>query len=142
MSKFRLRIITPDVIKVDEEVDMVILRSMTGDMGILPGHEAGSAVLDYGVLRILDDSGERRLAVYGGVAEIRNDVVTVLTSAAEWPDEINRSDAEEDLDSAKKRLESHHDAMELKDQVTVRRSLVRIEVSAYPLLNKSSESKG
>ena len=54
-KKLRLQIMTPAEKKVDEDVNMVIMRCTTGDMGILPGHEPHSAVLDYGILRILND---------------------------------------------------------------------------------------
>ena len=84
-KKVHLRVVTPEEVKVDEKADMIIMRCTTGDMGILPGHESRSAVLDYGVLRILDGNDERRLAVFGGLAEVKNDVVTILTSVAERP---------------------------------------------------------
>ena len=87
-----MRIVTPNEIKFDENVDMIIMRCTTGDMGILPGHEPHSAVLDHGEVRILDDGNERRLAVSGGIAEVRNNVLTILTSLAEWPEDIDRAD--------------------------------------------------
>ena len=86
-KKLRLRIVTPEQVMTDGDADMVIMRCTTGDMGILPGHEACSAALDDGTLRVLDGGGERRVAVHGGVATIQNDVLTILTNAAEWADE-------------------------------------------------------
>jgi len=139
-KKVHLRIVTPEEVKVDEKADMVIMRCTTGDMGILPGHESRSAVLDYGVLRILDGNDERRLAVFGGLAEVKNDVVTVLTNIAERPEDINRALAEEDREKAERRLESAEDDIEIQSsQVLLRRSLVRIEVSSYPLLRSKSD---
>ena len=79
-KKLHLQIITPESIILDESVDMVIMRCTTGDMGILPGHRACSAVLDYGALRVLDGGVERRMAVFGGIAQVRNDEVTILAS--------------------------------------------------------------
>jgi len=141
-KKLKLRIITPEKIKVDEAVDMVIMRCNTGEMGILPGHETRSAVLDYGALRILVDESERRIAVFGGIVEIRDDAVTVLTGAAEWPEDIDRTRAEAEREYAERRLRESADALGIKrDQVALRRALVQIEVSSYPLISKPTEKR-
>lgn len=130
--KVRLRIITPEQIKVDEDVDRVIMRCTTGDMGILPGHEAYSTTLNYGVLRILAGGVERRIAVYGGLATIQNNVLTILTIGAEWPEDIDRLHAEADREHAERRLQERTDDIEIQhDQVLLRRALVQIEVCSY-----------
>jgi len=137
-KKVHLRIITPEEIKVDEKTDMVIMRCTTGDMGILPGREACSVILDLGVLRILDGSSERKIAIFGGIAEMQKDVLTILTNDAEWPEDIDRARAEADREEAERRLESAVEDMEIQShQVLLRRSLVRIEVSSYPLISKT-----
>ena len=89
-----MRIVTPEEVKLDENADMVIMRCTTGDMGILPGHEACSAILDYGVMRILSGGGERRIAIFGGIAQVRDNAVTVLANDAQWPEDIDRARAE------------------------------------------------
>ena len=136
VKKIRLRIVTPEEIKLDENVDMVIMRCTTGDMGILPRHEPCSAVLNYGALRILDGGDERRIAVFGGLAEVRNDVLTILTDGAEWPKEIVRAHAMADLERAKSRLRERVDDIEIQDDIVLlRRALVRVEVSSHTFVN-------
>ena len=135
-KKFRLRVVTPREIKIDENVEMVIMRCTTGDMGILPRHEPYSAVLNYGPLRVLNNGKERRIAVFGGLAEVQNNVLTVLTSGAEWPEDIDRSRAMADLEQYERRLQEQVEDIEIRDdQVLLRRALVRLEVSSYPLVN-------
>ena len=135
-KKIHLRIITPIGIKADEQVDMVILRCVGGDMGVLPEHEALSAVLDIGALRIINDGAERRLAVFGGLAEVQDDVLTVLTSVAEWPEDIDLALAEEERARFLQRIQETEDATEIQhDQLLLRRSLVRIEVRSDTLLS-------
>jgi len=137
VKKVRLRIITPAQIKVDEEVDMVIMLCTTGAMGILPGHEPCAAALLYGILRILDGGAERRIAVYGGLATIQNNLLTILTNVAEWPEDIDRARAEADREHAERFLQERTDDIEIQhDQVLLRRVLVQIEVSSYTLDNK------
>ena len=142
MKKVRLRIITPKEVKFDEDVDMVIMRCTTGAMGILPRHEPRSAVLKYGALRILDGGNERRIAVFGGLAEVKNNVLTVLTNLAEWPEDIDHARALADLEHAERRLQERVDDIEIQDdQVLLRRALVRIEVGSYPLVNVSDSQE-
>jgi F-type H+-transporting ATPase subunit epsilon len=132
LKKLRLRIVTPEEIKFDENVDMVIMRCTTGDMGILHGHEPRSAVLSYGALRILNGGNERRLAVFGGLAEVQNNLLTILTNLAEWPDEIDRARAELDFERAERHMRERIGDLEIQsDQVQLRRAMVRIEVSSY-----------
>jgi len=131
-KKVRLRIVTPEQIKVDEDIDMIIMRCTTGDMGVLPGHEARSAALRYGILRIFNGGVERRIAVYGGLAVVRDDVLTILTSDAEWPEDVDRVRAEADREHAERRLRERADDIEIQhDQILLRRALVQIEVSSF-----------
>lgn len=138
-KKVQLRIVTPTKVKLDEKADMVIMRCIDGDMGIMPGHEARSVVLDYGILRIIDNDGkERKIAVFGGFAEIHDNILTVLTHDAEWPEDVDIERAKADHENAQRRIQERTDDMELhKDQILLRRALVRMEVSSYNLLNES-----
>ena len=137
-DKLRLRVATPEKVKYDRETDMVIMRCITGDMGILPKHEACSAILDYGVLRILEGENERRMAVFGGIAQVLDNHVTILANDAQWPDDIDLAIAEAERDHTARRLQEDVDVLEIqKDHIRMRRSLVQIEVSSYPLLSRS-----
>ena len=141
-NKLRLRVATPEKVKYDQDVDMVIMRCITGDMGILPNHEAASAILDYGVLRILDGDEERRMAVYGGIAQVRDNIVTILANDAQWPEDIDIAKAEAERERAIRRMQDEKDDLELqKEQVKMRRTFVQIEVSSYPLLSKTNRSE-
>jgi len=132
-KKIHLRVITPEERKVDEAVGGIVMRCSTGDLGVLPGHEARSAVLNYGILRILDSGRERRLAVYGGLAVIQNNVLTVLTPEAEWPEDVDLERAQAEREHLERRIREKTDAIELQnDQVLLRRALVQIEIGLSP----------
>ena len=136
-EKIHLRIVTPLTVKTDEYADMVIMSCVGGDMGVMPGHITCSAILDYGVLRIVRGEAERRIAVFGGVAEINENVLTVLTAEAEWPEDIDRTRAELERDHLERRIQEGKDDIEIqRDQGLLRRSLVMIEVSADQLIPK------
>ena len=138
VKKLRLLITTPESKKFDEDVEMVIMRCITGDMGILPNHQPMSAILDYGVLRILDGETERRMAVFGGIAQVLDNTVTVIANDAQWPEDIDISFVTAERERMERKSKEDLDDLEIqRDHILMRRTLVQIEVSSYPLLNKS-----
>ena len=141
-KKIRLRVITPTEIKFDEKVNMAIMRCTTGDLGVLPGHEARTAVLDFGALRVFSDvSDVRMIAIYGGLAEIKGDVVTILANDAEWPQDIDFEHARAEQEELERKLHNKdEDYLDIqRDQIKLRRALVQIELSSYPHLAKTDE---
>ena len=138
MKKLHLRIATHEDVKYDDEAEMVIMRCITGDMGILANHEPTSAILDFGVLRVINDGEERRMAVFGGVAQVMDNVVTILANDAQWPEDIDAAFVESERERMKRRMQESADDLELQsNQVLMRRLLVQIEVSAYPLVGQN-----
>jgi len=136
-KKMRLHIATPESVKFDEDVGMVILRCITGDMGILPNHQPVSAILDYGVLRIMSDGVERRIAVFGGIAQVIDNTVNILANDAQWPEDIDIAFVKSERERMERRSQEDADALEIqRDQILMRRTLVQIEVSSYPLIGK------
>ncbi|MCL2079193.1 MAG: ATP synthase F1 subunit epsilon [Oscillospiraceae bacterium] len=137
-NKFRLRVTTPDNVKYDEDAQMVILRCISGDMGVMAHHEPTLAILDYGVLRIIDGDEERRMAVFGGIAQIGNNVVTILASDAQWPEDIDIASVEAERERMSLRMKDDADDLAIaRDQILMRRTLVQIEVSSFPLIGGS-----
>jgi len=137
VNKLHLRVATPESVKYDDEADMVVMRCITGDMGILPHHEPTSAILDYGVLRIMNDGSQLRMAVFGGIAQISNNVLTILANEAQWPEDIDIAFVESERERMTRRIQENVDDLDIqRDQVLMRRTLVQIEVSTYPLISK------
>ena len=140
--KLNLKIATPDNVKYDDEAEMVIIRCITGDMGVLADHEATSAILDYGVLRILNGEDERRMAVFGGIAQVGDNKVTILANDAQWPEDIDVAFVEAERERmARRSQESLDDLTIQKDQILMRRTLVQMEVSTFPLLSRTDREE-
>ena len=75
-------VVTPERRLFDEVVEFVALPLYDGELGILPGRTPLIGRLGFGELRIRDGDATRRYFVDGGFAQVRDDVVTVLTSRA------------------------------------------------------------
>ena len=88
-STFKLRIVTPDRELLDAVVEEVVAPGAAGEFGVLPDHVAFLTILAAG--RLIYRSGGRRhvLAIFGGYAEVADNVMTILADGAEPAAEID-----------------------------------------------------
>ncbi len=129
-EKLNLVITTPRGVKFDLEADMVIMRCIDGDLGVLPGHEALSTVLGDGTLRVINDGIESKIALFGGVVEIDDTKVNIYSTIAQRPEEIDLERAKQDREKAEAALNEKIDDAQFKRlQAMMRRSIVRINVN-------------
>ncbi len=138
MAKLSLKIVTPSRIMFDGEADMVIVRTKSGDVGILHGHQPMVTVLDYGVMKIQNDGQEDKVAtVFGGFAEINSEGVSILTDIAEWSDEINVERARQAKERAEQRL-AHPDVNtdSARAELALRRAVTRLQTRLDKTSNK------
>ncbi|MCL2567831.1 MAG: ATP synthase F1 subunit epsilon [Oscillospiraceae bacterium] len=133
-KKVLLRVITPAEVKVDQEVDMVIMRATTGDMGVLPGHERQLCVLADGIVRLLNGRRERQIIVFGGLAEVTGSSVTILTDEAHWPGDIDKDRTAEAKEHLARKVQEQTDDRELlRDQLLLSRMMMKLDFSASPV---------
>ena len=85
----QLEIVTPDRIAFSKAVDMVIVPSAKGALGILPRHIPLFAQLVEGELKIKTGSDEYYLAIGGGFIEVTKTKVIVLVTRAVNATELN-----------------------------------------------------
>jgi F-type H+-transporting ATPase subunit epsilon len=100
-----LRVITPDRIALDTQVQSVRVPGVEGSLGILPRHAPMVAALDTGLLHYRVDGKEQLLFVSGGFAEVRGENLRVVTEAGEKREEIDEARAKEAEQRARARLE-------------------------------------
>jgi F-type H+-transporting ATPase subunit epsilon len=79
----------------DSAVDKVVLPGTEGEMGILPHHAALLTTLNFGELRIVKGEAEESYIVYGGIAEVGADHVTILADTAESSYAVDEASAVE-----------------------------------------------
>lgn len=82
-TSFRLRIVTPERMLLDEEVEEVIAPGAAGEFGVLPDHIAFLTALAPGRLIYRTGSQRHVIAIFGGYAEVVDNVMTVLADGAE-----------------------------------------------------------
>ncbi len=128
-KSFQLRIITPDRVFYEGEVDMVEFNTTEGQVGILPGHIPLTVIVKPGVLNISEPDGEKEAALHSGFAEILPDKVTILAEIIEWPDEIDEQRAEAAMQRAQERLHNKSSDTDLtRAETALQRAVARIQV--------------
>ncbi|MFO0881734.1 MAG: ATP synthase F1 subunit epsilon [Gemmataceae bacterium] len=81
-------VVTPERALLDEPADFVALPMYDGELGILPGRAPLVGRLGTGELRIRQGSTTTHFFVDSGFVQVRDNVVTVLTSVAKKASEI------------------------------------------------------
>ena len=133
MTPFSLKIVTPDGLLYDGQAEELIVRSTSGDFGILAGHVNCVAPLGMGRATVIIDGKRRYAACIGGMVSVVNGKVTLVPTTFEWADSIDAARAEASQARAEKIL-GNKDASdtELKlAQARLHRALVRKNVASY-----------
>ena len=106
MSTIKLQVVSPEKMVCDKDIAMLIVRSTGGELGILPRHAPLVTGLIPHAMRIKSDGQEALMAVAGGFMEVTPTLITVLTPAAEEPEQIDVSRAQAAYARAKQRVEA------------------------------------
>ena len=124
MAQLTVQIVTPDGLVYDHHASYVSVRTLDGEMGILPRHENMIAVLavdEVKVKRIDDEDHVNWIAVNGGVIEIANNTITIVADSAERA----KLRAEREIEEAH---EKHLIDQERRAKIALQRAINRINV--------------
>ena len=88
-KQLQVVVVTPEKTLLDETVDFVALPLYDGELGVLPRRAPLIGRLGYGELRTKQEETVHRYYVDGGFAQVRDNVVTVLTNRALTTDAID-----------------------------------------------------
>ena len=104
---FQVRIVTPTGIVFEGEVEQVTAVGPLGEFGVLAEHINFITSLVPGVLEARLPSGEsKHWIVSGGLAEVKDGVMTVLASSAELPERVDAAAAAAEVKEADEKFSS------------------------------------
>lgn len=131
MTAFPLKIVTPDGLVYDGQAEELIVRTASGDMGILAGHINCVAPLGMGRATVLCDGKKRHAACIGGMVSVVNGQVTLVPTTFEWAEDIDLPRANAAADRANKVIHDKNasDADIRMAQARLKRALVRSSVA-------------
>ena len=133
MTPFQLKIVTPDGLIFDGQAEEVVVRTTSGDLGILAGHINCVAPLGMGRATIIMDGKRRYAACIGGMVSVVGGAVTLVATTFEWAENIDAERAEASQARAEKILQKK-DASNTEVQLAqarLHRALVRKSVASF-----------
>lgn len=127
-NSFLLRIITPERLFYENQVNMVEFNTTEGEIGVLPGHVPLTVIVKPGILDITEPEGDKVAALHAGFAEILPERVTILAEVIEWPEEIDEGRAQAARERAEERLRSKTSETDLaRAETALQRAVARIQ---------------
>lgn len=126
-----LEIVTPEARVYSDTIDTVVIPTVEGEIGVLPGHIPLLTQVEDGELRVTKGNQTEFLVIGGGFAQVEGDRVRVLAEHAINEEKIDEKAVEEALARAETQLKeaAHLDPNEFERlQSLVRFSGVQLAV--------------
>jgi len=126
-----LEIVTPERLAYSDDVDMVLVPGVDGELGILPHHTPLVSLLGVGELKIRKGGDEESFAIAGGFLQVRPDKVVVMAETADLASEIDLERAQEARREAERALAGgFHEGADLSiARAELQQALLRIRVA-------------
>jgi F-type H+-transporting ATPase subunit epsilon len=118
----KLEIVTPQAIVFSDDVHMVTLPAIEGEMGIYPQHERLITQIVPGEMVVTKDGAETLLAVGEGLVEVTATQVSILTDMAVRAEHVDEARVQEARERAEARL---REKISDEEVASVNASLVR-----------------
>src|SRR5580692_4245246 len=99
-----LEIVTPEARVYSDTIDSVVIPTVEGEIGILPGHIPLLTQVGYGELRVTKGSATQLLAVGGGFAQIVADKISILAESAITEEKNDETAVEKAMQRAEEAL--------------------------------------
>lgn len=133
MMPFKLKIVTPDGLFFDGEAEQLLVRTATGDIGIMARHMNYVAPLGMGRAVVISNGKRRSAACIGGMVTVMNGEVTLVPTTFEWAEDIDVARAEASEEKGNKILSADNstDADVRLAEARIRRAIVRKSVAKY-----------
>jgi F-type H+-transporting ATPase subunit epsilon len=113
-----------------EDVDLLVVPGIEGELGVLPLHAPLLTMIQPGVLRVVKGGEETTMAITGGFIEVRENRVTILADAAERGEDIDMARAEAARRRAEERLASREATVDMvQAEMALKKALVRLKAA-------------
>lgn len=90
MATFHFELVSPEKIAFTGDVDQVDVPGVDGDFGVLAGHAPVVAEIRPGILVVTAGATKQQFVVFGGLAEVSANGMTVLSQVASSVEELDR----------------------------------------------------
>ena len=133
MKTFSLTIVTPDGLLFEGQAEELIVRTITGDFGILAGHTNCVAPLGMGLATVVTEGQTRYGACIGGMVSVLDGHVKLVPTTFEWADKIDLGRVKASEERARAVLEDRlaSDTDIRLAEARLKRALIRKRAAEY-----------
>ncbi len=130
-------------VKLDTEAYEILLPTLDGVIGVLPGHMPLISAATHGIVSVRHNATDKDdmmdvFAISGGVIEVADNSLRVLVDEADNAEEISEAEAQKAYESAKKMMAEAKDQVSLEHaQTLIDRSSVRLQVAGLKRRHRS-----
>lgn len=132
-ERLTLQVATPLGTALEVESDSVQVPSVSGELGVLPGHVPMLAALKPGILTYRQDGQTVRTAIGGGYVEVAPSSIRLITEFFTRREDVDLAVARKDLETAEGRLKAHDGPIDETEHKEAQRdldwALARIELA-------------
>ena len=130
-EKFKLELLTPTRVLIQDEVEEVVVPGAEGELGIFAGHDPMMTALDMGIFRVVRGGKADTYFVSGGYVQITQEKVLILAEVSEHTRDIDVNRAKSAKERAEARLKSPiaENIDTLRAEMALRRALYRLEAA-------------
>ena len=124
----KLTIITPEKKFYSGEVLDLVTENEYGRLGFLPDHIAMVTVIEPSITTFTEKDGKKLSAfTSSGMLSIKDNEISLMCDASEWPEDIDMKRAEEARERAEMRLKEHTGINMNRTEIALMRALMRIK---------------
>ena len=130
-KKIHLKIVTPEKIVYEDDIDFISAKGLKGSFGIYPNHVPFMSTLDTDIVKTLKDKQENVFSVIGGILQFKQNEVVILTEAAENSKDIDAARAQLAKERAEAQLNNAETALDAKiANASLARALARLKAAS------------
>lgn len=129
-KKIHLKIITPEKIVFEDDVDFISAQGTKGSFGIYPNHVPFMSVLAVDTAKVVKDDKEMIFSIIGGAFQLKNNEAIILTEVAENGEDIDTARAELAKERAEAKLASAQSSAEAKRaNMAIAKAMARLKAA-------------
>lgn len=130
-KKIHFKIITPEKIVFEDDVDSIYAQGVSGSFGILPDHVPFMSSLAIGNAKTEKNGEVIHFAIIGGAFQFKNNDAIILTEVAERGSDIDTARAKLAMERAEAKLGSAQTQQEIKAaNDAIARAMVRLKAAS------------
>jgi F-type H+-transporting ATPase subunit epsilon len=128
VAVFSVQVVSPEQVLFDGEAEMVVCRSLSGEIAFLTGHQPYLGALVDAPVRIIGPEVQEAAAVHGGFVQMTGERLVVLSDLAELEGHIDLERAQRAKAEAEEAL--GRDPDDADAEAALRRAETRIDVAS------------